>query len=206
MSSESKYAGNIWKSHHITCKLLVWTDDWLVGTAYKKPIGLRAFIYLSKFSDVWKTADVRPLRNYRRNANDIWEQRSHRLLDKKETLWWQRRAENGEGRTMIGHENKSYKCSSTTSRQAVIKMQQQSIKACYKVRHYSHTVHTSHSIWYTHFFLFWKQQFAKEKSKSFESLSTNFRDRHLTQSSCIFQNLYWLTDSCICPFNRNWTF
>lgn len=88
-----------------------------------------------------------------------------------------------EGRTMIGLRRNCINVPGTIGQQAIIKMEQQPIKKpksklrppiklgiilgpCIPL------IQPDTNI----FFLFQRKQFAKEESKSFESLSSNFRD------------------------------
>lgn len=67
-------------------------NRWLVGRNCLQEAYRSLHIYLlNQVFRCVKTAHVRTLRNYRKNANKILEQRSHRLLDPDKTLWWLRR-------------------------------------------------------------------------------------------------------------------
>ena len=91
------------------------------------PVSVSLSTYLN-FQMYEKRAGVRTLRNSRRNASESLEQRSHRLLDQCVTVWWWRRAEKVEGRTMIGLRRNCINVPGTMGQQAIIKMEQQPIK------------------------------------------------------------------------------
>lgn len=110
MCNESKHPESLWKLHRVYCKLLKWTDDWFLVIIYRMPTGLCTFTYLTKISDVRKTAGARILRNYRRDTHKIFEQRSRVTRPMGDTMLTKNR-EYRRKRRITGRENKSCKCS-----------------------------------------------------------------------------------------------